>query len=951
MVLQRHPETGLISEVGVDSDEGQGPLFKDPVFGESRRAYLKLVKENTKLDFLMKMTGLQNNPVQNLETCLEDELLYQKHDTNSDKTNECPNSKDRPGMWVQMGTSAVTEADPYAPFLNQLAYFCRKAEIRPCENTQCLKNKEVIEKCVPQCEWPNFRKWAVALSSCHASFAPQQRVSRAYFHLFAAIDACQGLLGEYKYTGRPISGRLIEDWGKTITIDLFGVCEIIYWMLTTVDRGINPAFGGRWGPRFLSKNITTPSITKSIENASQLGICLNRLSNLTQVAERKEVDLPGLMDMASNYPQLRHEGHDKCTTGFCTFATLDSTKMGQCHKCNDQLECKRQGQLWLDPKLLNESIRENGRAVWSIAEPFEVLQDGEYVAISHVWSDGTGIGLQEVGRVNRCLFEYFANITQNLGCNGLWWDTISIPTDREARRKAINEMHNNYSNAAVTLLHDEYLTNYNWADDGSPCLALIFSPWLTRGWTALELIMSKTVLVIYRGSDGRPVVKDLDADILAKDASQCTRAHWIASSIIRRLRQRDIENVSDLMAILKPRTTSWERDLMVIAGLLAGIHDLGFNIRRDEITKQVISRIYRLNPASVLHGKVTIAKSGGWSWCPPSLYDMPVETLGDLSEGDQVGFTTCLVDINGVLVGSWHFRALERGDISRGRLVSNSTDFTVITKTEAALHRWENCLLLREDNHGGLGLGFIVIPVRKSNGFIDCKFVGSVHDISPKPLGGYDPRFDYGDFKIGQDQGKEELASKFCEKDERKSPPPRPGENFDWLHDKLWIGDGLMSQLLVMRANMEVTEAFSLRVTQKNPLTKTPHPTERMTLRCDPDVKLSSKPIFTVKACQKRGPDRKSREILARLRAEPSEQSWPPQTIPATDRIYHPKDENIQSKLTQGFSTELFRLTNEKPPVTFAAIDPSLFTPDTTRIYNGVWAGKLRSICSFINFH
>lgn len=70
-------------------------------------------------------------------------------------------------------------------------------------------------------------------------------------------------------------------------------------------------------------------------------------------------------------------------------------------------------------------------------------------------------------------------------------------------------MHLNYSNAAATLVHDEYLMEYRWADDGGPCLALVLSPWFTRGWTALELIMLKTVLVLYKGEDELPIVKNL----------------------------------------------------------------------------------------------------------------------------------------------------------------------------------------------------------------------------------------------------------------------------------------------------------------------------------------------------------------------------------------------------------------------------------------------------------
>jgi len=943
MVLQRDPETGLVVSRGVNSNEN--PDLEDPELGESRRAYYKLIEEENKLDRLIELIDRSNNPVRNLETSLDEQLIYQEHDPSHDDSLGCPNAKDRPGMWVQVQTFGARAVDPDSPFLNRLAYFCREAGIRPCGNSRCLKIKEEIKDLIPQCEWQKFREWAVVLSSCHASFAPEERVTRAYFHLFAAIDACQSLLDEYLREGKQLTGVLIGKENQKCTIDIFGVCEIIYWMLTTLDPKINPSIDGRWGPDFLPIHITAPAVAKATAMAKELGLCPNRFWNLAGVTERKQVDLPGLMEMAIRHPRLRHAQHDKCTIGFCTFTTLDSTKIEQLHRCRDK-GCLEHGQLWFNPKLLNESINENGRTVWPISEPFKVLQTGSYVAISHVWSDGTGVGLQEVGKVNRCLFEFFAKIIRELGHDGIWWDTISIPTDRDARRKAINEMHKNYSNAAVTLLHDEYLVNYEWADDGSPCLALVFSPWLTRGWTALELIMSETVLVLYKGRDGRPVVKNLDVDILAKDPSRCTRAHWIASTIIRRIRKKDIDNVSSLMAILKPRTTSWERDRMVIAGLLAGLDDIPSNIRQDEITKKVIDRIYRLNPSSILHGQVTIAETGGWSWCPPSLYYMPVETTGDLSESGGLGFSPCLVDVNGVLAGSWHYRALEKEEVMLRRIVSSSCEMTVIMKTEDALRRWEYCLLVREHNRGGPGLGFLVIPVEKSSDgeFIHCKFVGSVRDVSPRPPQGYDPRFKYGYFKIGMEGESELLGKKFCDKDK---PEAWPGENFDWLHGKLWMGDSLMGQLLVMRFDSKagVTDAFALQVAGK----EAPHegqniPAGKMVLYCNPDVILSPEPVFTVKARRKRGPDRKSREILARLTAE---QSWPPKTIPAQDRTYYPS--NGTSPGRQDFSTELFRLPKEKPPITFAAIDPALFTPDMQRPYKGVWAGMF--FCILLAFN
>ena len=91
----------------------------------------------------------------------------------------------------------------------------------------------------------------------------------------------------------------------------------------------------------------------------------------------------------------------------------------------------------------------------------------------------------------------------------------------------------NYSKAACTVIHDRYLLSYEWADDGSPCVALVFSPWFTSGWTALELIMSKMIKVLFKGlNELEPVIKNLDEDILAPCPNRCSRTHWIVSAII-----------------------------------------------------------------------------------------------------------------------------------------------------------------------------------------------------------------------------------------------------------------------------------------------------------------------------------------------------------------------------------------------------------------------------------
>ncbi|KEY71550.1 hypothetical protein S7711_09972 [Stachybotrys chartarum IBT 7711] len=168
------------------------------------------------------------------------------------------------------------------------------------------------------------------------------------------------------------------------------------------------------------------------------------------------------------------------------------------------------------------------------------------MAISHVWSDGTGNGAWTSGKVNECLYSYFRKIAEQFQCEGIWWDTVCIPQqDRILRSKALNVMQANYEYARITLVHDCFLRKLSWADPGTACFAIIMSPWFSRGWTALELAKSRKVKIIFKDS-----IKDLDEVILKK-----VEDGNIAAKAINNLRKL-ITGIEELLATLGPRHTS-----------------------------------------------------------------------------------------------------------------------------------------------------------------------------------------------------------------------------------------------------------------------------------------------------------------------------------------------------------------------------------------------------------
>jgi hypothetical protein len=176
----------------------------------------------------------------------------------------------------------------------------------------------------------------------------------------------------------------------------------------------------------------------------------------------------------------------------------------------------------------------------------------------------------------------------------------------------------NYENARITLVHDCYLREWEWTDKETAaetaCFAIIMSPWFSRGWTALELAKSRKVKIVFKG----PLIKDLD-EILAEAPP------GLARDGIVKLRNKSITNVDDLLATLGPRHTSWPRDVAIISGLLVGVK-IHSNASQQGIYKSVLQKMKTVNHGHLFHNLPTM--SGGFSWCPVSLLDLPLGLKG-----------------------------------------------------------------------------------------------------------------------------------------------------------------------------------------------------------------------------------------------------------------------------------------------------------------------------------
>ncbi|KAH0559274.1 hypothetical protein GP486_004212 [Trichoglossum hirsutum] len=357
--------------------------------------------------------------------------------------------------------------------------------------------------------------------------------------------------------------------------------------------------------------------------SEEFKLCQNRLWALLRCSDRKEGDLRSLREsLLKIIPKgaADYRGHEMCTFDFCESSLVNFTGVKQRHeteqdRCKGDDRCKPiQGCFQANDLIMAARNRE--LTAWKLDGKSLVERPEPFMAISHVWSDGTGTGAWQQGQVNECLYRIFRDIAERFQCSGIWWDTICIPTEKAAKNKIINEMHRYYEDARVTLVHDCFLRGLKWVNAEIACFAIVMSPWFSRGWTALELAKSRKVKVLFRGDD----IKDLDEDIL--QTSDGLPLEGVAPSLIRSLRNLSIDNVGDILAVLGSRYTSWLKDMAIISGQLVGSKTT-FEHQQD-IYQGTLKKIRNVSHGHLFHNSATMSK--GFSWCPARLFDMPLVT-------------------------------------------------------------------------------------------------------------------------------------------------------------------------------------------------------------------------------------------------------------------------------------------------------------------------------------
>ncbi|KAF1963466.1 hypothetical protein CC80DRAFT_356861, partial [Byssothecium circinans] len=278
-------------------------------------------------------------------------------------------------------------------------------------------------------------------------------------------------------------------------------------------------------------------------------LCPNRIWHAWQACQDQEDEpsqlLAFLAESATTLKDaLKHEDHSACSFDFCEFSSRNFTAIAEKHESKEV--CFPLQGLFNDDKLEKSVQSDDGLTAWRLDGSAILEHPRPFMAISHVWSDGTGTGTWPSRQVNECLYSYFKGVAERFQCEGIWWDTLCIPQKKDARSMSLDIMHRNYEYAKVTLVHDRFLRNLLFERPDQASFAIILSPWFTRGWTALELAKSRKVKIVFKDS-----IKDLEVDILRKIHKKSRG--YAAKRVIKRLRKGEIFGIEDLLVTLRPR--------------------------------------------------------------------------------------------------------------------------------------------------------------------------------------------------------------------------------------------------------------------------------------------------------------------------------------------------------------------------------------------------------------
>ncbi|KAI0757794.1 hypothetical protein C8Q80DRAFT_1341132 [Daedaleopsis nitida] len=305
----------------------------------------------------------------------------------------------------------------------------------------------------------------------------------------------------------------------------------------------------------------------------------------------------GLVDLGSAYfaSQVRPDGdrperdHGRCSASKCEAFSIDKGSYRSVHTQSCRGHCsflsvdvRELESIILEGKVPLVEVGDEGRDITLLrGEPASSSSSAtEYVAISHVWSDGLGnpkrnaIPSCQVEEISALVAQTFEGEPRRRV--PFWIDTLCCPTTSgRAKKVALAEMRNVYARADRVLVLDAGLRSVERAGRSVEELAyrVYLSTWASRLWTLQEGRLARLLLVQF--ADG---VFDFWNVVLGRnptvDLAFVVESVWQPWQTIKDGSRDTRLQLMTACAALHTRSTSVKQDEALCLGSLLGA-DMG----------------------------------------------------------------------------------------------------------------------------------------------------------------------------------------------------------------------------------------------------------------------------------------------------------------------------------------------------------------------------------------
>lgn len=262
------------------------------------------------------------------------------------------------------------------------------------------------------------------------------------------------------------------------------------------------------------------------------------------------------MDRRSNFGT-----HEQCCTNYCVAYQINNTTYQGKHT-TPSCKCEYvdlQSAFEFVSKCLDEDsvplvmvLSDEGSETMNIGlTQWDIGEGGPpYVAISHIWSDGIGNTEQnalpacQMHRLQRLVNDLYTDDQKPGPAVPFWIDTLMVPLQDEARKKAIAQMEHVYRSADKVLVLDKTLEAISRELNVEELLIrMCHSPWMSRLWTAQEAYLARDLHFQFsdtsstiRGLTQRYRKQCLDKD-MGRFQSICHDGTAFAQVLTRHLRE------------------------------------------------------------------------------------------------------------------------------------------------------------------------------------------------------------------------------------------------------------------------------------------------------------------------------------------------------------------------------------------------------------------------------